>query len=189
MTRDEFLDDITEWSELINLCSEYGCEYCDDVYSEYSRDDMINNDLVDMARNCDDWTELLDTLRDIPTGYDYYTSSDGDWYGTDDGDDEFESCKNDVFEWMVARGYFEEEEPPEDEDEDEEDEDISDIGDETISLDELFSSANNQLKAAEGNEVAARAAEDNGFTEFISGLQLEAANALKFECTEDLKWI
>ena len=64
MTRNEFIDNITEWSELIDLCSEYGCSYCDDVYSEYSRDEMINDELVDMARNCDDWTELLNTLRE-----------------------------------------------------------------------------------------------------------------------------
>jgi hypothetical protein len=189
VTRNEFIDNITEWSELIDLCREYGCEYCDDVYSEYSRDETINDELVDMARNCDDWTELLDTLRDIPTGYDYYTSSSGDWYGTDNGDDKFESYKNDVYEWMDARDYFEEEESPEDEDEDEEDEDISAIGDETISLDELFSSANNQLKAAEGEEIAARTAEDNEFSEFTSSLQFVAAAALKFECAEDQQWI
>ena len=42
MTRDEFLDNIEYFCELIDFCQEYGCEYLSDVYDEDGRDEEIN---------------------------------------------------------------------------------------------------------------------------------------------------
>ena len=42
MTRDEFLGNIEYFSELIDFCQEYGCDYLDDVYDDERRDEEIN---------------------------------------------------------------------------------------------------------------------------------------------------
>lgn len=78
MTRQEFIDDVTSWSELIDFCYDQDCDICEDIYSEEAKDDHFNNDLVEMARNANDWEELLETLNDIPTGYDYYICNEYD---------------------------------------------------------------------------------------------------------------
>lgn len=39
MTRNEFLDTVNDWYELIEFCNDVGCSYCDDVYSEESMND------------------------------------------------------------------------------------------------------------------------------------------------------
>lgn len=70
MTRNEFLDNVNDWYELIEFCNDMGCSYCDDVYSEESMNDDINERLADWA--CEyTWQELLSKLDDIPSGYDY----------------------------------------------------------------------------------------------------------------------
>ena len=120
MTRQQFIDEVNEWQELINFCNDEGCSCCNDVYSEEDRDDYINERLVDMARNADSWSELLDTLSDITTGYDYYRRDDyGEWCGLDDY--EFDDYKDDVLEWADDQDIWEddEEEPLPEDDEDE----------------------------------------------------------------------
>ena len=48
MTRNEFLDTVNDWYELIEFCNDVGCSYCDDVYSEESMNDDINERLTGM---------------------------------------------------------------------------------------------------------------------------------------------
>ena len=31
MTRQQFIDEVNDWWELIDFCNEEGCSYCDDV--------------------------------------------------------------------------------------------------------------------------------------------------------------
>lgn len=148
MTRSEFIDEINDWWELIDFCSDNGCSYCDDVYSDDARDDFINECLVDMARNANNWSSLLDTLNEITTGYDYYVHTDyGEWNGLDDGD--FIGYKNDVLEWADNQDIWDddEEEPPTpvSNDIDEEDDDFI-VADELISIDELIGACRSQLQ-------------------------------------------
>ena len=83
MTRNEFLDTVNDWYELIEFCNDVGCSYCDDVYSEESMNDDINERLTDWAQECT-WQELYSRLDDIPSGYDYYRCNDyGDWESLD----------------------------------------------------------------------------------------------------------
>lgn len=110
MTKREFENDITTISELVDFCSDEGYDL--DIYDEYSRDDWINEGLMDRARDMS-WQDLLSELQDIPTGYDYYRYDDGEWSGVDDYD--FSDLKDEVEEWMDEWGRWDEEEPDEDE--------------------------------------------------------------------------
>lgn len=166
MTRQEFIDNVTTWYELIDFCYNVNCDYCNDVYSVDSRDDCINEDLVDMAQNAYDWQELLEVLQNIPTGYDYYIRDDyGEWSGTDDGDYTFDDYKDDVLEWMDINDCWNggdeevEEEPAPDDDEDPEDEES--VEEEDVSIAELFTTCNSKLQKIDADtEATARAAEE-----------------------------
>lgn len=131
MTRQEFLDDVCDFSELRDFCYDNDCGICDDIYDDESKDDYINEHLSDMADDADSWQSLYRTLDDIPTGYDYYRLDDyGEFNGLDD--DDFEDYKNDVLEWMDDNEYWDEDEedeeeyfPPEEEYSEEEDDEES----------------------------------------------------------------
>lgn len=116
MTRQDFIDNINYWSELLDFCSDEDCDVCEDIYSEDARDDCIDEELVDMARN-NNWRDMYNILDSIPDGYDYYRQDNyGGWVGVDD---EFDDYKDQVLEWMDDGGYWD--------DDDEEDEDDTDF--------------------------------------------------------------
>lgn len=157
MTRQEFIDDVNSWSELINFCNEYGCDECSDVYDESQRDESIDNSLEERARDCNEWRELYSYLNAIPSGYDYY-SYDYDydeWKGLDD--DDFDDYKDEVLDWADDNDIFEEEYTEEYEDADdecEEDVEEDELEDEDISLGELFNTCNNTLQELNENTNA-----------------------------------
>lgn len=137
MTRQEFLDNVTEWWELVNFCEEMGCDYCKNIYDDETRDDFINERLVDMAQD-ETWTNLLDALQGLydTSGYSYY-KLDGydDWEGLTEYD--FSCYKDDVCTWMDDNDYWD--------DEDEEEapvtvppEDTTPVEAEEFSIDELM---------------------------------------------------
>ena len=134
MTRQEFIDDVQYWSELIDFCYEEGCYVCEDVYTSDQRDDRIDEDVSEMMRH-NSWRAILDTLQtyDNQSGYEYYSLDGyGDWIGLDD--DDLASYKDDVLEWMDNKGRWDDEN---DEDENDEDENIPTEA-EDFSLNELF---------------------------------------------------
>lgn len=136
MTRAEFLDNITEWSELKEFCSDWECDYCNDIYDEYDRDSEIGEDI---GEYCGDysWDALRDLLNDIPSGYDYYRRNAAfDWEGVDD--EMFERYKSDVCDWADNGGVWDEDEEDEDIFE-EEDDFFAEEPDETPVEDEDFS--------------------------------------------------
>lgn len=168
MTRQQFIDEVNDWWELIDFCNDEGCSYCEDVYSEESRDDYINEELVDMARNADSWASLRDNLNDIDTDYDYYRCTDyGDWEGL--GDYEFRDYKEDVLEWADEQDIWEddEEEPlPEDV---EDDNGTDFVADEPISIGELMGVCSSQLQQIGTDKKAETAADDEAFEVFVAG--------------------
>lgn len=111
MTRMEFIEEVTEWHELIDLCQDYGCDVCDDVIDDDTLDEYVESDI---SNNGCAWRDLRDYLSDIPTGYNYYRC-DGvfDYVGL--GDEEFEDYKSSVLDWMDADDLWNDED-----DEDEE---------------------------------------------------------------------
>lgn len=164
MTRQEFIDNVTTWSELLDFCYNEDIYFCEDVYTEDAKDDYFNDMLVDMARDAGSWRELYDRLEEIPTGYDYYIRDDyGDFEGADD--DDFDSRYEDVLEYMDDNEYWDDDEEEEVEEEpapdDEDPEDEEPVEEEDVSIAELFTTCNSKLQKIDADtEAAARAAEE-----------------------------
>lgn len=169
MTREEFYENVTTWWDLKNFCSDEQCDICDDICDEESRDDYINECLIDWARN-DSWTELLSRLEDIPTGYDYYRYDDyGDWVGLDDGD--FDEIRDEVAEWMDDNGYWDDDEEEADDEEDTpfiDPEDAEPIDDEDCSLGELFEGSVARIRAISEEELEAARETERALQDFLS---------------------
>lgn len=168
MTRQEF-EDISTWRELIDFCNDYSCSYCDDVCSEDVRDSYINYSLEYMARE-NNWTNLRDTLNDIPTGYDYYRKNDyGDWYGLDDND--LEDYKSDIFDWADENGIFDDDEEDGEEPWYVDDEEFTPPK-ESISITDLIKSCNSKLQKI--NDDAEREAEEDkkAFRAFVGEVEV-----------------
>ena len=125
MTRQEFIDDVTTWWELIDFCNDEGCDICEYVYSSDVYDDLINEDLQEMVKH-ESWQSIYDWLEDLPSGYDYYDTYD-DYVGLDNNWD-FDRYKEDVLEWADNDGTIWDE--PEEEEEEEELDDEFDEEDE-----------------------------------------------------------
>lgn len=171
MTRDEFINEVNCWSELLDWCYDYDCSYCEDVYTEDSKDGYFDDDLVDMARNAGSWRDMLDELNDIPTGYDYYIRNDyGEWRGADD--DDFDSYKDDILEWGDDNDVWDEDEEEDEEyacDESESDDDDGFEIEEGCSLNELFTSCTSNLQRIEQQEEQAQEQESRSFEALIAG--------------------
>lgn len=131
MTRDDFINDVEYFGELISFCDDNDIDICRGIYSSDTRDDFIDDSLLDMARH-NNWRELLNILEDLNSDNDYYYYSDegDDWEGLNEFD--FEDYKRDVLEYGDNNGLWDE---PEDEDEDEDgqDEDAADCKEEVQS--------------------------------------------------------
>lgn len=143
MTRQEFIDDVQCWSELIDFCYEEGCYVYEDVYTSDQRDDRIDEDVSEMMRH-NSWRTILDTLQtyDNQSGYEYYLLDGyGDWIGLDD--DDFTSYKDDVVDWMDNNGRWD--------DENDEDENIPTEA-EDLSLDELFNAGVGAMQSCQQEE-------------------------------------
>ena len=164
MTRQQFLDEITTWYDLIEWCNNHGCSYCNDIYSDEARDEDIDEDLVEMAQD-NNWYELRDILSNIPTGCDYWRRDEyGDWYGVDD---EFDEYFNDVLEWADENGEFdEEEEEPVYIDDDNNDEPDEFEADTSVSLDDFFTSSAEDLDKITAEKVAAETKANADFNKF-----------------------
>lgn len=174
MTRQEFLDDVCDFSELREFCYDNDCGICDDIYDDESKDDYINEHLSNMADDAEDWQSLFLTLRDIPTGYNYYRLDDyGEFYGMCDAD--FEDYKDEVLEWMDNNEYWDEDEDDDDEEEyfppeDEHREEDNDVlwEDDMQPVDELFSLCNEQLRVIDAKEKAEEQRSNEEFLAFTA---------------------
>ena len=100
MTRDYFANNVETWDELIEFCN--GIGYDLNVYDEYSRDEVVDQQLVERIHDSG-WEEIYSWLEDIPTGYEYYRIDDyNDFVGLDEED--FADYKNDVLEYADDDG-------------------------------------------------------------------------------------
>ena len=83
MTRAEFVDSVTTWWELRDFCDDIRCDIMDGFMDSDSREEYIDESLVDMARN-NTWREMLDALKNYDDESGYDSSDDED----EDEDDE-----------------------------------------------------------------------------------------------------
>ena len=131
MTRQDFIEEVSNFSELIDFCSENGCSELGDVYDEDTYNEIINQDIVQWARE-EDWKSLYNILDSLPDGFEYYSCEYGEWTGL--GWDDFHYYKENVLEWADRNGVFDEEEEPEPEPEEDDEEYDGSAEDEDISL-------------------------------------------------------
>lgn len=154
MTRQEFIDNVLCWSELLDFCYEEGCSVCEDVYSYEERDERIDEIVLDLIQT-ENWKTVLDVLQSYEeySGFDYYRlAGDEAWVGLDDND--FDVYKNEVLEYMNYNDLWEE-------DEDEEEmppryyinpEDTTPLDAEEISMDDLFMSGIEALTSTQNTD-------------------------------------
>lgn len=139
MTRQEFVDGVEYWSDLVDFCNQEGCSICEDVYSDGDRDYDIEEELCEMVRDSN-WREVLDTLQayDRDSGYDYYLKNGcGEFEGLNDED--FTSYKDDVLDWGDNNDIWDDDEEDDDEEEGSQPYDTEDeVPLEDISFEELF---------------------------------------------------
>lgn len=123
MTRSFFLDNITEWCELIEFCNDEGLDTLSDVVDDDDMDRQVSSDAYEYLRNdnSNDWRWLRDKLEEVTTGYGYYRV-DGTFDYTGLSDADFNDYKRDVLDIMDEGGYWDEE--------DEENDTSSDDGEE-----------------------------------------------------------
>lgn len=167
MTRQEFIDDVTSWSELIEFCSDEGLDCCNDVYDDESYNDEIDSELSARAHD-DSWQDVRDWLRRLPDGYGYYIKDDyGGWYTADD--DDFDSRKDEVIECMDDGGYWDEYDEEEEPEEYIDPEDEVPVEKEDVSFAELFTTCSSQVQKLESDKIkdaaAAEQAEATAFDE------------------------
>lgn len=130
MTREEFLDNVNDWDELLDFCYDNDIYTCEDIHTDAQKDEYIEDNLVEWARTST-WKELYNILDDIPDESNWYIINDyGEiWEATDD---DFEDYKQRTLEKCDDDLLFDEEEPYEEDDiedyaldeEEEEDEEI-----------------------------------------------------------------
>lgn len=110
MTRNEFINDIDTWWDLIDFCREEDCDVCEDVISDDDLSDYIEEDIENAAHDGMSWQEIRDRLNDLDTSYDYYVNDGYMIYNGLDNDDDFEEFKSNVLDWMDSYGEWDEDE-------------------------------------------------------------------------------
>lgn len=149
MTREEFFDQITDWYELIDFCLNNGYDdYCNDIYSEDSRDDEVCYELKERFDDSS-WQRIRDYLNDLPEDYEYYRRDDyGDWHGLDVYD--FRDRRDEIVEVLDGDGFWDD---PEDEwDEDVDPEDLIPVPEESVSIFNMISGNKDMIIAESRTE-------------------------------------
>ena len=173
MTRNEFIDNITEWYELKDFCNDFDCDVCEDIYDD---DDYVEEDIRDAIADYG-WRDIRDFLGNLPSGYYYYRRNSAfDYDGLDD--DDFEDYKADVLEWGDDYGAWDDEEEEDEEYadadddfldslEEEPDEDET-IEEEDFSIDDLIGMCSVVFVAIQNDEVEKQQEEDEAFAQLLS---------------------
>ena len=174
MYRQDFIDNITSWSELLDFCYEYDCSQCEDVEDvDYYRD-WINDSLVSWARE-DTWRELLGRLQDLDEkdGYDYYVWDDYDGAYRPVDDSDFDEYKGDVLNWGDDRCIWDDTEEDETDEEAEaeceepaDDDNDFQIPDEDLSICDFLTAGVSCIRAIDEEEIALAREQDMVFAEF-----------------------
>ena len=111
MTRQEFIEDVNAFWELIEFCRNERLDICDDLVYW----DKLDSYIMCAIRDFDTWQGIRDFLSDIPDGGEYY-SIDG-YDGIVGVDDTFDDYKSDVIRAMdQCNAWGEEEDSSDDED-------------------------------------------------------------------------
>lgn len=111
MTRQEFIDSVVNFYDLIDFCEAEDLSCCSGIYDAESRDTFIRDEVYDMASyRYQSWVEIRDRLNDYDDDYfDFWILSDYGWSPLDEED--FAEKKNEVLELMDDHGWDDDNEP------------------------------------------------------------------------------
>lgn len=156
MTREEFIEIVDCFCELISMDQEYGIGVCDELVLGEDLDEAISNDF----RYTDyGWVDIRSWLNDIEEGYECYkrTGSFEYEYLTDS---DFEDYKDELLRSMIDDGYIDDDEDEDDEEEvyyvlnDGEDDDYAEqeAPEEDIAVSDLFTICNSNFRTLKNDE-------------------------------------
>lgn len=157
MTREEF-EQIDNISDLLEFCDEYDCYVYDEIYSQDSYDDCVDDRIRDMVRR-DHWTEVRDYLDGLPCDFDYYRKEEyeDEWVGLYE-DDDFDDLKDEVRNWAEEETIFDDDDDATDEEREEceptepEEEEEEVEPDEPFTLSELVSVCKSSVQKIEDSK-------------------------------------
>lgn len=144
MTKQEFIDRVNDFEDLLNFCSnesiENDLDWYYDIYDYNEMREEVERDITE-ALNSNYWYDIRDMLNDIPDRGVYFERSDILMYNCID--DDFDQFKDDVLQYANAHELWEEDET-ESETEAFTDTDYNTllVADEPFSLEELLFSTN-----------------------------------------------
>lgn len=172
MTRNEFIDNITEWYELKDFCNDFDCDVCEDIYSDDDYDNSIEEDIRDAIADYN-WRDIRDFLGNLPSGYYYYRRNNTlDYDGLDD--DDFEGYKEDVLEWGDDYDVWEDEEEEEYAEDDsfidslEEPDEEESVEEEDFSVGDLIGMCGVVFVAIQNDEAEKQKEDDEAFAQLLS---------------------
>lgn len=114
MTKREFIENVNNWKDLIEVCDEYCCDLCADILYQNEFEEQVEFDLIDQYPHIANWHELRQKLNGLPehskTGYFY---RDGPLNYSQIDDQDISGYKENVADWMEVRGHFDKEESEE----------------------------------------------------------------------------
>lgn len=110
MTRQDFIDNITYWWELIDFCNENDCDICEDIVESEDLQEHISDDFDNFSREYD-WTDIRVWLNDIDDSASYYCREGSFEYTP--VDNTFDEYKSDVLAWCDDNDIFDEDEDEE----------------------------------------------------------------------------
>lgn len=154
MTRQDFIDNVEHWYELIEFCNDIECDICEAIVSGDNLEENIREDFNDFGSEYP-WTDIRGWLNDIVDGYDYYVRN-GSFEYEHLSDADFEVYKQEILDYMDRNGIWD------DVDEDtweealestnfgysmQEDEEDEEFQEEDISVSDLFSACSGVLRS------------------------------------------
>lgn len=141
MTRNEFIEDVTTWSQLIEICCDYESDVCEDIVSYDAMSAGIESELRDMVESGEySWTYIRDALNCIDEHSDYYRRDYTLEYAPMNEYDNFDAYKREFASWMDDNEYWDEEQQ-----EEEEQLDDQPVDDEDFSIGELMEMCSTQF--------------------------------------------
>ena len=96
MTRQEFIDSVRTWSDLLSFCYDYDCNVCENIISHGELAEYIADDFANFSHDYR-WIDIRDWLNSIDDNAGYYYRDGSFDYTSVDGD--FQDYKDDVLSW------------------------------------------------------------------------------------------
>lgn len=146
MTRQEFIDEVCDFSDLISFCYDEDLETCDEIYSADRLDEYLREEIPEYLDD-HDWVDLKYTLEDIPSDYEYYIRNGWMEFSAAD-DSDFDEYKENVLDEMDDNDYWDEDDEEEEEpiiQNNSESDDETPVEEEPVSIIELVNICHSQL--------------------------------------------